>query len=83
MWQRHMARKRWAIASVALIKSASQTLLRSVLGKQGDQSAHPVHVKSMSQKHADTEKSGQRRHDLSHDFAVWLEMPGRAARSNW
>jgi hypothetical protein len=37
----------------------------------------------MSQKNADTEKSGQRRDDLSHDFEVWLEMPGRAARRNW
>jgi hypothetical protein len=33
----------------------------------------------MSQKYADAEKHRQRRDDLGHSFAPWLEMPGSAA----
>ena len=64
-----------ANTSVASIKSASQTVLGSALGKVGRcyPSARPICVEGMSHEDADAEQDTYCRDDLAHSFPPCLE----------
>jgi hypothetical protein len=61
-----------ATPSVASIKSASQTKLRSVRAKAERPSARPIRVEGMSHEDAHAEQDTCRRDDLAHSFSPCL-----------